>query len=55
MMSDGVATEDTAWLIELLAGEPEGSLKDYADLILYEAKRRFAQTDDMTVAVVRIS
>ena len=56
MVSDGVtAGEDSPWFYELLAKEPPESLSDYANLILTEAKRRTGATDDMSVAVIRIS
>jgi stage II sporulation protein E len=56
MLSDGVAdeTDDAAWLLLLLGEPPKKSLTDYARLILEEAKKNSAGSDDKTVAVIRI-
>lgn len=56
MTSDGaVSADDTPWIYEFLAKEPVVSLSEYAELILKEASRHTAATDDMTVAVVKIT
>ncbi len=57
LLSDGItaSAEDSAWLIELLSRKSVGAATDFAALILKEAEKRFTVSDDMTVAVVRIS
>ena len=56
MMSDGVSEggEDAPWLLELLSGEVRGSVKEYAEHILKEAKKNVRGSDDMTVLVVKV-
>ncbi len=56
MLSDGVSqsTEESAWLVELLAREPLPDVREYAELILKEAEKRVIGNDDMTVSVARI-
>ena len=56
MLSDGVADEadDAPWLLLLLGEAPKRNLQEYANLILNEAIKNTAATDDMTVAVVKI-
>jgi stage II sporulation protein E len=56
MISDGVADEadDAPWLLLLLGEEPKGNLQDYANFILTEAIKNTLNTDDMTVAVIKI-
>ncbi len=56
MTSDGFAGgEDQAWIYELLAKEPPEKLSVYADMLLTEAKKHTPTTDDMTVAIVKIT
>ncbi len=56
MTSDGFPSgEDCPWIYELLAKEPPEKLSAYADLLLKEAKKRTPPTDDMTVAVIKIT
>ena len=56
MTSDGFANgEDSPWIYELLAKEPPEKLSAYADMLLKEAKKRTSPTDDMTVAVIKIT
>ena len=56
MTSDGFAGgEDRSWIYELLAKEPPEKLSQYADLLLKEAKKHSQRTDDMTVAVIKIT
>ncbi len=56
MTSDGFSGgEDSPWIYELLAKEPPEKLSAYADLLLREAKKRTSPTDDMTVAVIKIT
>ena len=56
MLSDGVSqsTEDSAWLIELLSGEPRVSVREYAEQILSAAALHSKSNDDMSVSVARI-
>ena len=56
MLSDGIlqSAEESPWLLELLSRPPKRNLKEYADLILSEAKRHSGSSDDMSVAVVKI-
>jgi stage II sporulation protein E len=56
MFSDGICQgdEDSTWLLELLAKPCIGSLKDYAEYILSEAKRKSVIKDDMSVIVLKI-
>ena len=56
MISDGIAeiAEDAPWLLLLLGEAARRDLKEYASLILSEAKRNGASGDDMTVTVIRI-
>ena len=56
MISDGVADEsdDMAWLLLLLGEADPKSPKEYANLILREAKKNRKTCDDMTVAVVAV-
>jgi len=57
LLSDGVSQsiEDSAWLLELLAKAPPKSLRAYADLIIRAARKNTDSTDDMSVAVIKIS
>ena len=57
LLSDGVSqsTEDSAWLLDLLAKAPPKSLSAYADSIIKAARRSCDCTDDMSVSVIRIS
>ena len=56
MTSDGFAGgEDRAWIYDLLTKEPPEKLSAYADLLLKEAKKHSQRTDDMTVAVMKIT
>ncbi len=56
MLSDGVSqsTDDAAWLLELLAKPPKGSVGEYADFILSSAVKNSRFKDDMTVLVAKI-
>ena len=56
MLSDGIAddTDDAPWLLLLLGETPPKDLKDYADLIISEAKKNSKSNDDMSVIVMRI-
>ncbi len=56
MLSDGVAdeTDDAPWLLLLLGEPPKRNLQEYAKLILSEAIKNTSQSDDMTVAVIKI-
>ena len=56
MLSDGIiqSAEESPWLLELLSEKPPRDLKEYADLILTEAKKYSASRDDMSVIVLRI-
>ena len=56
MFSDGIcqSDEDSAWLLEMLAKPISGSLKDYAEYILSEAKKACSVRDDMSVIVLKI-
>ena len=56
MLSDGVAqtAEESTWLVELLSRKPRGNLKEYAELILSEAKKHTDGKDDMSVIVAKI-
>ena len=54
MLSDGIDDGgDAAWLVELLNKPNRRALKDYASLILSEAKQRGGR-DDMSVLVMRV-
>ncbi len=54
MISDGVADshEGALWLPELLSRNFEGSLEEYAEFILEEAKKKSRSRDDMTVSLI---
>ena len=56
MISDGIlqSAEESPWLVELLAGPPPKTLKEYADLILSEAVKKSNSRDDMSVIVMKI-
>lgn len=56
MMSDGIAdiTEDAPWLLLLLGEPPRKNLKEYAELIIEEARKNSEAKDDMSVTVIRI-
>ena len=56
MISDGIAdiTEDAPWLLLLLSETPRSNLKEYADLILDEARKNSNSKDDMSVTVIRV-
>lgn len=56
MLSDGVvqSAEESTWLLELLSRKPKGNLKEYAELILSEAKKYSASGDDMSVILARV-
>ena len=56
MVSDGIlqSAEESPWLLELLSRPPKLNLKEYADLILSEAKKYADTSDDMSVIVVKI-
>ena len=56
MISDGIAeiAEDAPWLLLLLGEPPKNNLKDYASLILNEAKKNASSNDDMTVTVIHV-
>ncbi len=56
MLSDGVSqtSEDSAWLLELLASPVRCSVREYAELILNEAEKYSNSRDDMSVSVARI-
>lgn len=56
MLSDGISSgaEDGAWLLELIARPVVGGVREYAEMILAEAERRTALSDDATVAVAKI-
>lgn len=56
MFSDGVAEicEDAPWFLLLLGEEPPRDIKEYASLILREAKKNRTSSDDMTVTVIKI-
>lgn len=56
MFSDGVAeiAEDAPWLLVLLGEAPREDLKEYASLILSEAKKNGTSGDDMTVTVILV-
>ena len=56
MLSDGVvqSAEESTWLVELLSRKPKANLKEYAELILSEAKKYSASGDDMSVVLVRV-
>ena len=56
MISDGIAdiTEDAPWLLLLLSEAPKSNLKEYADLILSEARKNSGTRDDMSVVVIRV-
>ncbi len=56
MFSDGIAeiAEDAPWLLLLLGEEAKKDLKEYASLILNEAKKNGSSGDDMTVTVIRV-
>ena len=56
MVSDGVADspESSVWLPELLSRDFDGTLSEYAQYILEEAKKNSRSRDDMTVSVAKI-
>ena len=56
MLSDGVvqSAEESTWLLELLSRKPKSNLKEYAEVILTEAKKYSASGDDMSVIVARV-
>ena len=56
MVSDGIAdiTEDAPWLLLLLGEPPRKNLKEYAELIIEEARKNSEAKDDMSVTVIRI-
>ena len=56
MMSDGIAdeTDDAPWLLLLLGEKTAKSPKEYAQLILEEAKKNTNSKDDMSVIVIQI-
>ena len=56
MFSDGVAAspESSVWLPELLSRDFEGSLQEYADYILKEARKNSRAGDDATVSVAKV-
>ena len=56
MFSDGIAeiAEDAPWLLLLLGESPKENLREYATLILNEAKANGSSGDDMTVTVIRV-
>ncbi len=56
MLSDGIcqSAEESPWLLELLTKPAKEDLREYAELILREAKRQERGGDDMSVAVLRI-
>jgi stage II sporulation protein E len=56
MFSDGVAPspESSVWLPELLTRDFEGSLQEYAEYILREARKNTNAADDASVSVARI-
>ena len=56
MLSDGVVqtAEESTWLLELLSRKPKSNLKEYAEIILSEAKKYSDSGDDMSVIVARI-
>ena len=55
-MSDGIAdsAEDAPWLLLLLGDPPKKNLKEYATLILNEAKINSKSSDDMSITVIRV-
>ncbi len=59
MTSDGISQnfEDGAWLVSLLSDESDGrtALQDLTKRILEMAVKRNSRSDDMTVAVIRVS
>ena len=57
MISDGVSQsfEDATWLFEAMAKPHSGSVGEYLDLLVGEARKNCLSTDDMTVAVAKIS
>ena len=57
MLSDGINgnVEDAPWLVQLLALPPKNDPTEYAEWILKKAEKEMTQTDDMTVAVIKIS
>ena len=56
IMSDGIAdsAEDAPWLLLLLGDPPKKNLKEYATLILNEAKINSKSSDDMSITVIRV-
>ena len=56
MISDGIAdiSEDAPWLLLLLGEPPRKNLKEYAELILSEARKNSTTGDDMSVTVIRV-
>ena len=56
MMSDGICPsgDDAAWLPELLRRPIEGDLNAYASLIIEEAVKNGAGSDDMSVLILGI-
>ena len=61
MLSDGIidtadsAIEDNPWLVELLDERRDKSAGELCDAILASALSRFGATDDMSVAVIKVS
>ncbi len=56
MLSDGVADspESSLWLPEILSRDFDGTLGEYANYILNEAKKNSRTGDDMTVSLAKI-
>ncbi len=56
MLSDGISEseEDAPWLLLLLGEPPISSLTEYADKILFEAKKHSTNRDDMSITVIRV-
>ena len=57
MISDGVAdaSDDAPWLLEALSRDACTDLREYAEMIISEAKKNEMTRDDMSVTVIRIS
>lgn len=57
MLSDGVSdeSEDAPWLLLLLGEPPKKDLREYAEIILSEAKKNRVAKDDMSVIVIRVN
>ena len=56
MFSDGIASspENSVWLPELLSRDFEGSIQEYSEFILEEAKKNSRAGDDATVSVAKV-